>query len=294
MMMQEEEQPGRSNLSINTTESIHLSSKILSLQNTYEWENVYLYSTVIFGDNLVKLCTSSQSISKFKDRTSRFYPDPITMHLIGIHPISKRTELELHLAKYMANEDNNGFYTISCIPALDEYLTLMFTTKELSALQTELFQQFNKLCEQSNTGNVKKSDVIERILTTSNATMSYLLANTLLSKLIPDNVNYKWRQDTLHIYQAFIHHHVAKLYNKSDNKTVIDIRFAEVLIAARKWFVFEEKQNGHKIPHKSAQRSILEKLLTEKYGIPERAAGKGLKDSIWKVTINNLDMKNKA
>lgn len=279
-MMQE--QSGRNSPTINLKESIQLSPKLTPVQDANEWENIYLYSTPLFGNNLVKLCASSQSVTKFKERTSKFYPNPITMHLIGIHPISKRTELTLHLDKYRASDENNGFYTNSCIPILNEYLNLILASPELSSLQTELSIQFDKLCKPSVIGNVKKSDVIERILSTSDITVSHLLVNTLLSQIMA-NINYQWRQDTLDIYHSFIKFYISKLQRQCDNQSVFDVRFAGVLIAARKWFVFEEKQNGHKIPHKAARRTILEKLLTEKYGIPERATGKGLKDSIWKV-----------
>jgi hypothetical protein len=43
--------------------------------------------------------------------------------------------------------------------------------------------------------------------------------------------------------------------------------------------------NGHKIPHKTARRSTLIKLLTDRFGEAIQQAGHGVKDCTWKMCL---------
>lgn len=246
-----------------------------------DWEHLYLYGTEVLGTDRVKLCQSAQPPVKFTDRTSRFYPDPIVIHLKGIHPVNKRNDLE---KKLDAHACGNGFYTLNATASLAEYLQETSSNTEIKNLETEVINRLNILCEPSNTQTLKISDVIDRLsmVTKTGKPVSNLVISTILSSLVTDgsdSLPYYWKHDSLAVYKSFINYYVNK------NRDADSIRFADILIAARKWFVVEERMNGHKIPHKAARRSTLIKLLNERFGESTQQAGHGVKDCTWKICL---------
>ena len=240
-----------------------------------DWEYIYLYRTEALGQYF-KLCKSSQSQNRFIEKTSKFYKDPIELMASGIHPCANSGKLDLAIK---SQSIGNGFYTSDVVDKLEEYLKTVLGAPELLELSLQLFDRFNALCEPSQDSSLHIVTVLDRITPKqAGKSISHLLCSKLFNALVPVQdgyVAYKWKHCALSIYNSFIDHYIHK------NSTDLTIRLADVLIALRKWFVCEERFNGHKIPHKSARRSTIVRILTDRYGEPTRAKGTGAKDSEW-------------
>lgn len=257
------------------------------------WEHLYVYGTSVLGEDCVKLCPSSQSPGKFIERTARFYPDPVKILLQGIHPVCNRLELEK-----LTNECSlgNGFYKIPIIELVSKYLHKTESDLQINSFREEVIARVNTLCHPSSLKTVKVGDIIDRLsmFTKTGKAVSSLIMASIISPNGDDCIPYYWKHDSLTVYRSFIDYYVNKVTiknakndknNENSEEEIQTIRFADVLVAARKWFVYEERLNGLKIPHKSARCNTLSRLLIERFGEATCKTGKGQKDNIWKLNI---------
>jgi hypothetical protein len=236
-----------------------------------EWIHVYTVPDC-FKDGIVKVCPSMQQISTFLIRASRFYPQPIKLLLTIKHPIAKRKSLEEILVPYINGNDGSNFYHSQekVLEIIRQHGTPVVVAKIIPS-QPQSFQCGNN-CQNSSISNlpIYKAVVVQKEEDEAKSDDN----STEYPKGAIDG-----KKNPLQIYRDFLNYYVNRYGTVGEN-----LRLANLLISLRRWYVVESKKSGLKIPHKTARRMNLIRVLNERFGSPMSLAhGNGVKETQWTV-----------
>jgi hypothetical protein len=214
-------------------------------------------------------------------RTASYYPDKIEIVASGINLVSDRESLQRALAEHAT--DTQSFYTLGAAVALRDYIEGICNSGTVTSAIDEICRQVGVICVPAHEGaGIQPDTLVSRLSSAQNGSeLCPVFTRFAIEARIEHNgsvLKLAWRDATLDIYNRFVDHFIA-----SRNCSGSSVKLAELMVAARRWFVQEERLNRFPIPHKTTRRMVIIRTMNERFGAGTLEAGRGVKCTMWAI-----------
>jgi hypothetical protein len=214
-------------------------------------------------------------------RTASYYPDKIEIVASGINQVSDREQLQRALVEHAT--DIASFYTRGAVGALQCYIDGLSNSSTVTVAIDEICRQIEVICIPAPEGaGIQMDTLVSRLSSAQDGSeLCPVFARFAIEGRIENNgsmLKLAWHDATLDIYNRFINHFIA-----SRNCRGSDVKLADLMVAARRWFVQEERLNRFPVPHKTTRRMVIIRIMNERFGGGTLEAGRGVKCTMWTI-----------